>query len=467
MRVQKFTNQDYTRTQQQWLREGCDVVVATAGKLNQLLIDEPGKVNWWGRCKAIVFDEVDNIIDYGFLRIDDVRSVIRNLQFIFVTATLGEAAQQELEVFEAMERAAIPSDQAPENGRSPLRRHKGGGLHKLSPLSQHILIDCTPMDYFSINTATPEGREYLTQQTVLALAWHLKHGVLKDVDKVVVFCNKIDEIRLVEILLKKQDWVKKQTNTRHWMVFTVHKDRGDKINAKHMKLFTADTVFGVNAFKKRILITSDVMSRGIDFGVEWVVLLQFPPTAAQYIRRAGRTCRGGRAGGVMSMVTTPKNLKLAQKITAAAIRSVRLVSDKKFDTSEKGALERFDPKAKDWRSAAAASPKPRMEDIDLGDEQDEEELQKRPEPQSKQTADEKVTDKDVRDVFNEMDATDFTGSFSGKKGKKGKKGTTDSFDMETASSEWAPWQEDDLFDDLGDEGDWGDDGVGGIGISLD
>ena len=49
------------------------------------------------------------------------------------------------------------------------------------------------------------------------------------------------------------------------------------------------------AGKTWILITTDLLSRGIDFrGVNGVVNYDIPTTAASYVHRAGRTGRAGR-----------------------------------------------------------------------------------------------------------------------------------------------------------------------------
>jgi len=48
-----------------------------------------------------------------------------------------------------------------------------------------------------------------------------------------------------------------------------------------------------------ILITTDLLSRGIDFrGVNGVVNYDIPTTSASYVHRAGRTGRAGREGGI-------------------------------------------------------------------------------------------------------------------------------------------------------------------------
>ena len=48
-----------------------------------------------------------------------------------------------------------------------------------------------------------------------------------------------------------------------------------------------------------VLITTDLLARGVDFrGLNGVVNFDAPTSAAGYVHRVGRTGRAGRAGGV-------------------------------------------------------------------------------------------------------------------------------------------------------------------------
>ena len=59
-----------------------------------------------------------------------------------------------------------------------------------------------------------------------------------------------------------------------------------------------------------ILITTDLLSRGIDFrGVNGVVNYDMPTTAASYVHRAGRTNRAGRQGGIAVTIWTNEDVK--------------------------------------------------------------------------------------------------------------------------------------------------------------
>jgi ATP-dependent RNA helicase DDX52/ROK1 len=64
-----------------------------------------------------------------------------------------------------------------------------------------------------------------------------------------------------------------------------------------------------------ILITTDLLSRGVDFrGVNVVVNYDIPNTVAGYVHRAGRTGRAGREGGVCVSFYTKEDIQYVKGI---------------------------------------------------------------------------------------------------------------------------------------------------------
>lgn len=64
-----------------------------------------------------------------------------------------------------------------------------------------------------------------------------------------------------------------------------------------------------------VLITTDLLSRGVDFrGVNGVVNYDIPTTGASYIHRAGRTGRQGRQGGVALTLYTKEDIKYVRNV---------------------------------------------------------------------------------------------------------------------------------------------------------
>merc|ERR1712039_908589 len=161
--------------------------------------------------------------------------------------------------------------------------------------------------------------------------------------------------------LKKMDPRDKRSGTRRWKVFVLHGLRDKNVYQNLASEFNGERVKAADFFKKRILVSTDRLSRGIDFSkqrISWVVLFDWPRDASEYLRRAGRTGRGGSHGGVLSLVTGKEEVAMSKMITSAAIRGISLQSQNMAKngpmlTEKVGCLERFNPFFRDWRSPAA------------------------------------------------------------------------------------------------------------------
>merc|ERR1711920_235941 len=71
---------------------------------------------------------------------------------------------------------------------------------------------------------------------------------------------------------------------------------------------------GFKAKERRILVCTDVASRGLDVpAVDLVVNYDIPKNSKDYIHRVGRTARAGRSGRSMTLVTQ-YDIELFQRI---------------------------------------------------------------------------------------------------------------------------------------------------------
>ncbi|KAJ1917632.1 hypothetical protein H4219_003094 [Mycoemilia scoparia] len=69
--------------------------------------------------------------------------------------------------------------------------------------------------------------------------------------------------------------------------------------------------------KQKVLVCTDILSRGVDtLGVSHVILYDFPTTAIDYLHRCGRTARAGSKGKVTALVTK-RDRRLATMIRLA------------------------------------------------------------------------------------------------------------------------------------------------------
>merc|ERR1712232_1444655 len=87
--------------------------------------------------------------------------------------------------------------------------------------------------------------------------------------------------------------------------------------ALHGQMSQAQRLGALSSFKakeKRILVATDVASRGLDISsVDLVVNYDVPRNSKDYIHRVGRTARAGRSGRAVTVVTQ-YDIELFQRI---------------------------------------------------------------------------------------------------------------------------------------------------------
>lgn len=371
-RVECCTGGHSVHGQRSKIKNGVDMLVATPGRFGFLAAEDEKKVLDVSTCHAIVLDEVDVLVnDDATLGLESLREILPpRIQWIFVTATLGAEVKAQLAAFQKLPSVAPLPDNDAQRGTSTPRKalnwHTGAGLHRVSPQCEHILIDCSPAHLLRIPSKGRHSK--VMHNKVLALAWHLNYGALRpeESNRVVIFCNTIDNCRYVENTLRKLDRKTTRLGTRQWKVLVLHGSRSKEDYVKCVNEFQSDRGTAMDFGKKKLLVCTDRLSRGMDFSrqpVQWVVLMDWPRDATEYIRRVGRTARGGQTGSVMALVAGVTENKMAKQVTAAAIKGLPLnstlgVQQALGDPSER-CLERFDPTAADWRSAEASKRTPR------------------------------------------------------------------------------------------------------------
>ncbi|KAK4100745.1 P-loop containing nucleoside triphosphate hydrolase protein [Parathielavia hyrcaniae] len=90
-------------------------------------------------------------------------------------------------------------------------------------------------------------------------------------------------------------------------VAVLHSSIADRDRSRIMARFRAGEVW--------VLITTDVLARGVDFvGVNGVVNYDVPTSAAGYVHRAGRTGRAGREGGVAVTFYTKDDIPFVKSV---------------------------------------------------------------------------------------------------------------------------------------------------------
>ena len=115
-------------------------------------------------------------------------------------------------------------------------------------------------------------------------------------------------------------------------IAVLHSDLSDTARANIMAGFRRGEIW--------VLITTDLLSRGVDFrGVNGVVNYDIPSTGAAYVHRAGRTGRAGREGGVAVTLYTKGDIGYVKNVANVIASSQRAKAKVKAKAGTGGAAK--------------------------------------------------------------------------------------------------------------------------------
>ncbi|MDQ2139445.1 DEAD/DEAH box helicase [Alcaligenaceae bacterium A4P071] len=233
--------------QKQALREGCEVLIATPGRLLDHV--EQKNVNL-GQVGILVLDEADRMLDMGFL--PDLERIMRLLP-----------AQRQTLLFSATFSGEI---------------RKLGRTYLKSPTEIEVAARNATAE-----NVTQIAYEMSSDAKRAAVVHLVKSRGLK---QVIVFSNtKIGTGRLARQLVL--DGV------------TAESIHGDKSQLDRMKALEA-----FKAGELEVLVATDVAARGLDVaGVPCVINYDLPYNAEDYVHRIGRTGRAGASGEAIALYT--------------------------------------------------------------------------------------------------------------------------------------------------------------------
>jgi len=227
------------------LHKNPSLIVGTPGRLKDL--HSRKKINF-SVFKSIVLDEVDRMLDMGFIK--DVSFIVSKLsrprQSLFFSATLTSSVQQVLKDF----------------AHNPVS----------ITVKAQSASDNVDQDIIRLN-----GREKL--------------GVLdellqnREFEKVLVFGRTKRGI----------DKVAKKLSQNHVMVAVIHGNKSQNQRQAALERFKKNKV--------QVLLATDIASRGLDISnVTHVINYDLPETYEDYIHRIGRTGRANHKGKALTFV---------------------------------------------------------------------------------------------------------------------------------------------------------------------
>jgi ATP-dependent RNA helicase RhlE len=282
------------------VRRGVDVIVATPGRLLDLM---GGKHVSLHAVQVAVLDEADRMLDMGFL--PQIRRVVtalpRTRQTLLFSATLSKDIEKVTAEFlnnpETVEigRRSNPADSVTQFLYPVVKARK-------LDLLIHLLKD-EQLDSVLVFSRTKHGADKIARKLVMA---NIKAA-------------------------------------------TIHSNRSQSQRTQALDAFKSG--------KCRVLVATDIASRGIDVeGISHVVNFDFPMHPEDYVHRIGRTGRAQAIGDAISFVT-PEDEGAVRDVERMTKKSVPRKRVEGFDYSQPAPLQAFRP-GPPSRGARTAHPTP-------------------------------------------------------------------------------------------------------------
>lgn len=241
------------------LTKGCDVLVATPGRLLDLMDDRAVKFD---QLEVFILDEADKMLDMGFIRpIEKIMSKLpKERQTMLFSATMPKA---------------------------------------ISSLANSLLKNPVRVE------VTPES------------------STVEKIDQKIYMVNRVNKLKLLKNILNDKaiksalvfsrtkhlaDRINKELFKSNISSVAIHGNKSQGAREKALKTFKSGHA--------RVLIATDIAARGIDIDhITHVINYNIPEDAESYVHRIGRTARAGRDGKAISFceATEVKLLKNVEK----------------------------------------------------------------------------------------------------------------------------------------------------------
>ncbi|GIL72180.1 hypothetical protein Vretimale_338 [Volvox reticuliferus] len=263
------------------LRRLCHVAVGTPGRVGALLQAERLVVNG---LTLLVLDEVDSLLGDSFY--EDVTWIYDQLpkrkQVLAFSATYTPELLADLEpLMRRPQRVMMCSETVSLLGVKQFYELVPAEVADTGSSQRSGLVDgvAEPRAAATSASATPAVFRRKVQQLLRLLGSASFH-------QAAVFCNH----------KPRAEWLAEQLSAAGYPAAYLS---GDRAQSERMEAMMA-----VRGFKLRVVVSTDVMARGVDLDrVNLVINLDLPYDAATYMHRVGRTGRFGSRGVCVSFVT--------------------------------------------------------------------------------------------------------------------------------------------------------------------
>jgi len=263
-------------SQVQAIRNGVDIIVATPGRLLDLMQQ---RVISLDDIKYFVLDEADRMLDMGFVH--DVKRIIAKLpakrQTLFFSATMPNEIKQLADIL----------------------------------LSNPVKVEVTP-------SATTVD---MIQQSVYYVEKHNKQSLLIQLLK----DQTIETVLVFTQMKHAADKLTVQLNRAGIRAEAIHGNKAQNARQRALENFKNR--------KTRVLVATDIAARGIDIDeLTHVLNFELPNVAETYVHRIGRTGRAGASGIAISFCDWSEKTFLSD-IQKLIKKTIPVVKDHMYDIS--------------------------------------------------------------------------------------------------------------------------------------
>jgi ATP-dependent RNA helicase RhlE len=270
------------------LRRGIDVLVATPGRLLDLMDQGFIQLN---NIEYFVLDEADRMLDMGFIH--DIRKIIAKLpakrQSLFFSATM------------------------PNN---------------IVELSRKILSNPTKVEVSPVSSAAETVQHYL---------YYTNKSSKKDLLFKILQDQKIEQVLLFSRTKHGADKISRNLKKQKITTAAIHGDKAQNQRQKVLAQFKAGEI--------RVLVATDIAARGIDIDkLKHVINYDIPNISETYVHRIGRCGRAGEKGTAIS-ICEPEENEFIRDIEKLINQKIQIVRDNPFPQTEEPMTEK---EKKEW-----------------------------------------------------------------------------------------------------------------------